>query len=232
MKYYLIITTLIWCNAYAQVAGETKAASGKLDFNYYRDSRAYNVMTINLLADLPGRFQYFSLVDYFSEMQSPESADTERYYTEQNVRYYLSQDKVLAISLQAAMQSGQRNDLVRAGLLVNISSISTLEDFFKRNAVTFGINLFPVQADHQDGFNWQVEYIYSVVIAPRIFNSRLYLAGFADQNMNQDEISWVTEHQLGYRFYNNFFVVTEYRINEGLDKETGLGVGLEFLLPF
>lgn len=232
MKYYLILSTLIWFNAYAQVGGLTKATSGKLDFNYYRDTRAYNVMTINLLANIGERFQYFSLVDYFSEMQSPQSTDTERYYTEQNIRYYLSQNKVLAASLQTVMQTGQRNDLVRAGLLVNVSSISILEDFFKRNAVTFGINLFPVQADYQDSFNWQIEYIYSVVIAPRTFNNRLYLAGFADQNMNKGEITWVTEHQLGYRFYDNFFVVTEYRINEGFDKETGVGVGLEYLVPF
>jgi hypothetical protein len=216
----------------AQQSGDTKATTGKLDFNYYRDTRSYNVMTINLLADFKKRFQYFSLVDYFSDLKSAESTDTNRFYTEQNLRYYLSDDKLVALSSQAVMASGQRNDLFRAGLLLNVSSLPFWKNFFETHSFNFGSNIFPVQLDYQDGFGWQIEYFYSILIAPRVFDERLYLAGFADQNMQRGEILWVTEHQLGYRVYDNFFAVTEYRINEGFEKKTGFGIGLEFLLPF
>jgi hypothetical protein len=229
--FWLLITLTVSASSFGQVGGATKATAGKFDFNYYRDVRSYNVMTINLLADFTNGYQYFSLVDYFSELESPQSTDTNLFYTEQNIRRSLTQDGSLALSLQSAMQSGDNNDLVRGGLLINFAAIPALK-FLKSNDINFAINLFPVQLDYQDGFNWQIEYFYSITIAPQFFSKRLYIAGFADQNMNKGKISWVTEHQLGYRFYDNFFAVSEYRINEFFEKKSGLGLGIEYLLPF
>jgi len=44
---------------------------------------------------------------------------------------------------------------------------------------------------------------------------------------------WVTEHQLGYKIYNNLFIVLEYRVNDFFEKENyGLGYGLEYKVRF
>lgn len=218
--------------AHAQVTTERKATKGLFDFNYYRDGREFNVMTVNLLADIEGRFQYFSLTNLESEVKAADKTDSTIYYTEQNLRWKFSQDGFVSLSAQAALQSGEENDLARGGVLVDFGQVPPFKEFFKKYNFAFAVNFFPVQIDELNGNNWQMEYIYNLTIAPDIFDERLYLAGFADQNIGPDEVVWVTEHQLGFRTFDNFFIVAEYRINEYLSKSTGWAGGLEYVLPF
>ncbi len=189
-------------------------------------------MTVNLLASFKGRFQYFSLTNLESAVEASDKTDSTLYYTEQNLRWKFSEKGMLSLSLQAALQAGEENDLVRGGVLINFAQLPALESFFKTHKIALGVNLFPLQMDQLNGYNWQIEYFYNIQIAPKTFGDRLYLSGFADQNIGPDETTWVTEHQVGFRFYDNFFIVSEYRINEFITKSTGQATGIEYILPF
>jgi len=230
---YLILALLLSIPlAQSQVIEKRKAIKGFFDFNYYRDSREFNGTTVNLLADFDGRFEYFSLTNIDSEIEASDKTDSTLYYTEQNLRWKFLDDGFLSLSLQAALQSGEENDLTRGGVMVALGEIPTFKDFFKRHKMFFNINLFPIQVDQLKGYNYQVEYFYNIQLAPELFNDRLYLSGFADQNIGPDNTIWVTEHQLGFRTFDNFFLVAEYRINEFLSKNTGWAGGIEYFLPF
>ena len=61
----------------------------------------------------------------------------------------------------------------------------------------------------------QIEHFYRL----NLFNGRMYLAAFADQDVYYDSkkpFVFVTEHQLGLRLVDQFYVVVEYRLNEYL----------------
>jgi hypothetical protein len=227
-----MISLIIPSISLSQVVQQRKATEGVLDFNYYRDSREFNVFTTNIFATVEGGFQYFSLTNLESEVEASDKTDSTLYYTEQNLRWQLSQDGLFMLSTQAALQGGEKNDIARAGVLINFSKHSSLVEFAKEHNFSFGINVFPIQLDELKGYNWQIEYIYKFQIARKLFRDRLYITGFADQNIGPDETTWVTEHQLGLRVYDNLFLVTEYRINEFLNKSTGWATGLEYVVPF
>mgnify|MGYP003687575257 FL=1 len=84
----------------------------------------------------------------------------------------------------------------------------------------------------------QIEHVYNFKILPKTFNNRVYLGGFADQNfVYQDNakisFKWVSEHQLGIRFWDQFYLIAEYRINDYRAKDNyGLGYGLEYKIKF
>ncbi len=42
----------------------------------------------------------------------------------------------------------------------------------------------------------------------------------------------VTEHQLGVRLFDQLHVVAELRYNEFMADDVGVGVGLEYIVPF
>ena len=99
---------------------------------------------------------------------------------------------------------------------------------------SFSINIFPLQLDSVDGFNWQIEYFYRFQILLSIFLDRVYLSGFADQNLDsRGDSKWVTQHQLGVQIVSQFFAVAEFRYNELLpSKKEGMGLGLQYVILF
>lgn len=75
--------------------GVDRESAGFLDFNYYRDSRSHNTFTTNILADEKNTYQYFLLVDFYSDHLQKENTDSDFYYSEQNLRVPLAQDSPL-----------------------------------------------------------------------------------------------------------------------------------------
>lgn len=234
MKVILLILSLGFASfpilSHAQVVAR-KATGGFFDFNYYKDSRDFTVLTINLLATSDS-LQYFGFTNFEGQAGAADSKDSALYYSEQNLRLKLTEKGILSWSFQAALQSGEQNDAFRGGILFDAGKTSLFEDFFQRHKIRFGLNFFPMQLDEQSGYNWQLEYFYNIQLAPMMTQDRLYLSGFADQNLGDQKPLWVTEHQLGFRVIENFFLVTEYRINQFLRKKTGMAYGLEYALPF
>ncbi len=220
--------------SHSQEAEPSRASSGLIDINYYYDSRAYTTLTINTLANLSHRLQYFSLVDFGGSPKTAKELDVSSFYTEQNLRYQVYENSPWSLSSQWVAQSNQRNDLLRAGILTNFSELKFTQPFLNGTTNFISINLFPLQIDHMDGFNWQIEYFYRFQILPSFFRNHVYLSGFADQNISDRvDSTWIVENQIGIRFYDNFYVVAEHRFNGSLENDaTGLGLGLEYTILF
>jgi hypothetical protein len=116
-------------------------------------------------------------------------------------------------------------------LLTRFSEFSGLKPFLDGQANFFSINLFPIQLDRLDGYHWQIEYFYRFQILPSVFGKRVYLSGFADQDIdNRTKSTWVTEHQLGVNFYDAWHAVAEFRYNQYIEKDTGVALGLQYIM--
>ncbi len=218
----------------AQSSAQSKnSGGGFLDFNIYPHLTKVDndsVFTLNAASKLPGRFSYFGL---FNLIDNAESSDTTAYYTEQNLRWQIAENSPLDFTMQLNFRTGDDNDRYRFGVRWRLNNTSFLEDFFKRIHVKYSVNLHAIQFDEEDADVWQMEHVLFVKF-PYISN-RLYLAAFADHTFNQDlpphmpSSPIVAEAQLGYELANNFFVVTEYRLNQYRHSNVNnLAVGLQY----
>ena len=88
--------------------------SGLIDFNGYYDTREYGEMTINILANMDHRIQYFSLTNFSS---TTPSADLSGYYSEQNIRWNPIKKLPLDITSQWVIRAGSGNDDLRLSLI-------------------------------------------------------------------------------------------------------------------
>lgn len=207
--------------------------SGFIDFNGYYDSRDFSVFTINLLANLPKRFQYFGFINF----EGPkETTDLGTYYSEHNLRWAVSRSNPLELTLQWVTRPGVENDNFRLGVRLPLNKVSFLKDFLNRINLRYGVNLHI--AEYGEGrspkYFTQIEHGYQW----QLIKNRVYLAGFIDHNFVTDEKNnvtdvWVTEHQLGIRIVSSFYAVAELRINDYLPEENmGLGYGLQYKVVF
>ena len=220
---------------------ESRPPRGFLDFNTYYDSRSSTVLTLNILANLPHRFQYFSLTNYFSPVNATVLSDLESFYTEQNIRFSPKEALPVDATLQWVVRSPGENDALRVGARWRLSDTSGIESFFERLNMAYSVNFHFYQLDFvsQPGWRWQIEHVYRMNVLPQMLGKRVYVGGFLDHNLQPfapaDPYASriVTEHQLGIRVTAGLHVVAEYRFNEYFDKsEHGLGIGLQFVIPF
>lgn len=235
--YLLIIFGMAICGEiYGQQEGEDSKVSGFVDFNAYYDTREFSVLTYNILLNLPKRFQYFSLTNYES---STKSSDFNANYAEHNLRWALSKTIPLDVTMQYVLRNGDNNDDVRLGFRWKVNQTKGLKTFFEKLNMSYSMNPMLVQFRRKKSTKYatQIEHVYAFLIAPKTFAKRLYLGGFADQNIEYNNggvsFKWVSEHQLGYRIVNKLFAVLEYRINDYyLADNYGLGYGLEYKIIF
>lgn len=227
----IIVGLLVSLHISAQEA-EKHNTTGFLDFNAYYDTREFNVMTLNILANLPNRFQYFSLTNYLS---AGPLVDLANFYSEQNLRWKIKKSGAFDLTLQYVMRQGLANDDLRFGVRWRLSDTPKLTNFFKKLNMSYSLNPMFIQfrAKAHSKYLTQVEHVYRI----KIYKDRIYLGGFADQNFiyNKGNLAfkWVTEHQLGIRIIDQLFAVGEYRINDFLESDnTGLGIGLEYVIKF
>ncbi|WP_281560058.1 hypothetical protein [Thalassomonas sp. RHCl1] len=223
--------------AMAQVSAQSKnTRGGFLDFNLYphlTDVDTDSVFTLNAAAKLRYRFSYFSLLNFYSQDGSGSLGDADAFYTEQNIRWQISESSPLDLTLQMNLRTGEDNDRHRLGIRWRLSDTSFLQDFFKSIHLKYSINWHAVQFDHEDPYIWQLE--HSFMMKFPYISDRLYLSGFADHIFNQDLPSTipanpvVMEAQLGYRLVENFFIVSEYRINQYRRSDVNnLAIGLQY----
>lgn len=226
-----IIGFLVSFNISAQKA-KKQNTSGFLDFNTYYDTREFNVMTINILSNLPNRWQYFSLTNYQS---SNKSLDFSNFYSEQNLRWKIKEKSPLDFSFQYVMRQGLSNDDLRLGIRWRIHDTPKLSALFKKLKMTYSINpmLIQLRVNAHTKSMTQIEHVYKI----NLYQDMVYLGGFADQNFiyanNKIAFKWVSEHQLGIRMIDQLYVVAEYRVNDFLTSDnTGLGIGIEYKILF
>tara|TARA_R110002050_G_scaffold100580_1_gene208118 strand:- start:61307 stop:62050 length:744 start_codon:yes stop_codon:yes gene_type:complete len=223
--------------AFGQDVKEKQAITGFIDFNAYYDTREFSVLTYNILANLPNRFQYFSLTNYKS---SKRSFDLESSYAEHNLRWSFKENKPLDLTFQYVIRNGPDNDDFRFGLRWRMQNATKLKSFFLKLNMSYSINPMIIQFRSRSATKLltQIEHAYRINLLPRTLNNRLYLGGFADQNINYlnnggISFKWVSEHQLGYRLIDQLYIVLEYRINDFLPTDHyGLGYGFEYTIKF
>lgn len=234
----LIIVVLFFNNfsVFSQKTNTPFKINGFVDFNGYYDTRNFSTLTYNILLQLSDRVQYFSLTNYDGASKSSELATN---YAEHNLRFKVAKNSPLDYTLQYVLRNGEDNDDLKFGLRWRVSNTKGFSSFFKKLNVFYAINPMFIQFRNNTKTKYatQFEHVYNIKLFSKRLNNRLYLGGFADQiiNYNDENISftWVSEHQLGYRLYKQFFAVLEYRINQFRAQDKyGLGYGLEYKIKF
>lgn len=209
--------------------------TGFIDFNYYWDTRAFNVLTINSGAKLPYDFEYFQLLNMFGDFGN--ASDRENwtgFFTEINLRRPIAKDchylKSLDWTVQWADGSGPR-EVLRLGIRNRFHDMpgpigNFFRDFLK---LEYSIDFHIIE---DDGSGWQIEHVFR----REFLDGLIYIAGFADHNINgfADSSSWVVEPQLGLKLLKNFYAVAEYRFSSFAPHEfkSGWGFGLEYVVRF
>lgn len=234
----LSIVALTASNAFA---GEVKNSKGGfLDFNFYpylSDVDNDNVFTLNIFAALPNRFSYFSLTNYGNQSGRGELEDVVSFYTEQNLRWKIADDSPLDLTAQYNMRGGEDNDRLRLGFRWRLNNTEFLEDFFQAINLKYSINFHALQLDHRSEDVWQMEHVFAMKFP--YLTDRLYLSGFVDHTFNEDlpdsipDDPMVAEAQLGLRLVENFYVTTEYRLNQYRRSDVNnLAAGVEYKMKW
>ena len=210
---------------------------GFVDLNYYpflEDINSDTTFTINTGLKLANGFSYFSLTNFWQADGHDKARRWNKFYSEQNLRYTPNASLPLDATVQWNPRSGKDNDRLRLGFRWRLNDTAQLKAFFKQLNLKYSLNFHLYQSDHDSASIWQIEHVYRIDLMPELFKHRLYLAGFGDQFFNtQTGIEWVSEHQLGYKVYKNWHVVTEYRINTFRQSdENNLAAGVEYLIKF
>lgn len=241
MKIETVVIALLLCGtSLLSSAAQKNTTGGVIDINVYpylSDVETDSVATINVAANLPNRFSYFSLTNFSNQENSSELQDTVGFYTEQNVRWQVADESPLDLTLQLNFRSGVDNDRHRLGVRWRMNDTSALTEFFQTINLSWAVNFHLLQLDSEDAQVWQMEHSYRMTFPS--LSKRLYLAGFIDHTFNQDlpaghpQRPVVSETQLGYELMENFYAIAEYRINQYNRQDVNnVAVGLEYLIKW
>jgi len=231
----IIASIFILCIGFAHGAAKHES-HGFIDANIYpvlSDIDKDSVITINTAAAITDRLSYFSLMNFINQDNSDPLSEIDAFYTEQNLRWKVADDSVFDLTLQMNFRTGDDNDRHRLGVRWRVSDTQALKSFFNQLHMKYSVNWHAVQFDNEPGHVWQLEHVLFMKF-PYISN-RLYLSAFADQTFNQDLASsmpstpFVAEAQLGFELVKNFYVVTEYRLNQYRRSDVNnVAVGLQY----
>ncbi|MFT7032561.1 MAG: hypothetical protein ACJA2S_001061 [Cyclobacteriaceae bacterium] len=224
--YLLTFFVFTFLNSEAQLI-KIHETTGFMDFNGYYDSRGHAVSTINMLANASPRIQYFSFTNNFGDS---ESADVSSFYSEHNVRWQIKKESPVYLNTQYVARTGVENNNVKLGLLLRLNEIKRLRSSFERINMSYSIAPMIIQLGVKQSNKYfpQIEHAYRITLS----RPKVYLGGFADQNLIDGTSEWVTEHQLGIGLFQEFYLVLEYKYNCYLTKKQGVAVGLEYKILF
>lgn len=230
----VLVLTLSLLTSHVARCDVVNSKKGFIDFNVYpylSDVDSDNVITMNVGASLPARLSYFSLINFGNANDESELEDTTTYYTEQNVRWKITEASPLDLTLQMNFRTGPNNDRHRLGVRWRLNDTYSFKDLFSAINLKYSINFHAVQFD--DANVWQLEHVYRLTFP--YFSSRMYLSGFVDHTFNEtlpDTVPTnpiVSETQLGFRLVENLYLISEYRINQYRRGDVkNLAVGAEY----
>jgi len=207
--------------------------TGFLDLNLYRDTREFNVFTMNAGAKLPHKFEYFQLLNLFGP-EGGEQRDFGAFFTEINLRRPIADESPWLQSLDWTIQLADGSiprEVIRLGIRWRLhDTAGPLGDFM--NDV---LKLKYSAAFHlieTDGSGWQIEHVYR----RNFFDGKAYVGGFVDHNIdaNGSRSAWVTEHQIGVKVSGPLYLVAEYRYASFASPvfKSGWGFGIEYVIKF
>lgn len=210
--------------------------TGFLDFNYYHDTRDFNVLTINAGAKLPYDIEYFQFVNYTSQFGNESALENwTDFFTEIHLRRPIAKDNKWLKHLDWTVMwadGGRPQEVGRLGVRWRFHDTpGTIGEFFRDTLkLKYSLNFHVVE---DDGSGWQMEHVYR----RNFFDGLVYVGGFADHNVNgtADSSDWVAETQVGVKLLGNFYAVAEHRYfsfaNSSRFKQ-GVGIGIEYAVRF
>lgn len=180
---------------------------------------------------------YFSLTNIYNQQQENELSDTVAYYTEQNLRWQISENSPLDLTVQYNMRTGNDNDRLRLGFRWRLNNSSFFKEAFDAINLSYSINFHVVQYDDSNEDIRQMEHVFKLKFP--YLSDRLYLAGFIDHTFHQKSSTTrpknpiIGEAQLGFRVINNLYAIVEYRINQyRKDDENNIAYGLQYKIKW
>lgn len=225
--FLLFLVSLIY-----QSKGQNDAfkKSGFIDLNYYYDTRNETDGTINLLLKTSSQLSYFGFVNFIGNQNE---LSTNSFYSEHNLRYGVTPSNQIQITIQHIMRNGESNDASRLGIRWSLFKHPAFKDSKLAKLVFYSINPFIVEfgSQFEASYFTAIEHVYKITLIP----NKLYIGGFGDQNFIPKKgvkANWVTEHQLGYRVYDDFHLIAEFRLNQYLEQEMGVGMGFQYKTTF
>jgi hypothetical protein len=133
-------------------------------------------------------------------------------------------------------QSGSSNDALKYGFRWRLSDAKGLKKSFEKIKGFYYLNFYLLDVSnlHSNGVLNQLQHVYRINFQSKRRANWGYFSGFANQYHFIDDrklkVSWVTEHQVGFRLWNSFYLVGEYRLNQFINSSQGLGIGLEYFI--
>ena len=223
----MLLTALLAAPVIACADGPPKFSLDTSLYPYLDRVATDTDLTLTANARFPARFSYFGYVNVRGVFSD---GDVGFVRSEQTIRWRMSADLPLDLSAQAVIADGSGNDFAQLGVSWRVHDTPAFAALFERFNLTYRLT-FQLKRFNEKG--WQMEHFFKMRF-PGI-SDRLYLSGFLDQSFDLGlpatfpDNPIVTEIQAGARIWNNFFVVTEYRINQfRLGDEHNLAAGIEY----
>ena len=141
------------------------------------------------------------------------------------------------LSVQHNIRTGEDNDRLRFGVRWRLHDSALLSRLFASLNMKYAVTLHALQVDDRDESVWQLE--HSLRWGLLKVGDRLYLAGFIDHTINEDLPAgvpanpMVAELQLGWRLWDEWYAVAEYRLNQYRRQDVNnLALGVQYRVPF
>lgn len=227
---------LVFLSSSSKIHADNLIQGGFVDFNVYPYQTKVNndtTFTINAFLNLSNRFSYFSLTNFSNQSDRGKLPNLDTFFTEQNLRWQISDTSPFELTVQSNLRSGSKNDRHRLGVRWSLNKSAFIAPLLNAINLKYFINWHAVQFDHQENYIWQLEHVFSMSF-PSI-SDRLYLSGFADHTFNENlpasipHNPIVAEAQLGYRLVPNTYAVAEYRVNQyRRSNVNNIAIGLEY----
>ncbi|MGB1907437.1 MAG: hypothetical protein ACPHN3_08885 [Spongiibacter sp.] len=226
----------LWLLLCAAVAQGAPSQRGFLDFNLYpylSDASSDSVATLNVGAQLPQRLSLFMFINFYNAPAEGELTETTTFYSEQTLKWQISDGSPFDLTVQSNLRSGEDNDRLRFGARWRFHDTPVIGELFKAIHLSYSINFHAIQIDERDESVWQMEHAFRMGFP--WLSERLYLGGFIDHTFNETlpeaipANPMVAEAQLGWRLVEDLYLVAEYRLNQYRRSDVNnLALGLEY----
>lgn len=234
-----------WLMAALAVVGSSASApalaSGYLDFNAYPYLGAVDndtELTVNTAARFNDRWSYYSTADFAASTDNTVVEDGYALRVEQNLRYHLWGVSPFDATVQWEVRPGAKDDAWRFGVRLRLQDVDPWQGWFHWARLDYTINAHVLQLDHGEASVWQLEQRF-YWRAPGVLQHRVYVSGFVEQAFGEalpegyPSNPIVAEVQMGYRFFEQFYLIGEYRVDQYRRGDiNNLAAGIEYKFLF
>lgn len=196
---------------------------------YYDVEREQRTITLDGYSQLSENWSTWGFVDFCTNQGNQENvadnADTQSFFGKGTVSYLLWQiDQIHSLKLTAELiDSSWANSQVRPGLQWMVYGQQGFMSF-KVLPVTFDL-VTPEEEIPQVG---AIGGAWNLNMTDKLFWEGFWEMSFAHEHQDR-HFPFIGETQLGYRMFEEVNVLVEYRYNNFMEDDHGLGLGAEFI---